>query len=396
MNFPPLSTPIRRWTFALVLVGMTVTGVTITYVVSESASSEAQTELAVPETPPGPRQITALGRLEPATEVVTVSVPASLRNDRIKELQVQRGDGVEIGQIIAVMDSRDRRQSALTEAEAQVQVAQAELSRVQAGAQSGEIAAQEAEIARLEAELATEVATQQATVERWQAEFETAQSDYERYQSLFNSGAISAVELDQRQLTFATARAQLDEARSLEGQRLETLRESIRQAQANLDRIAEVRPVDVQVAQAEVEQAIAAVARAESELAETYIRAPMDGRILDLYAQSGEVVEAEGIAELGQTSQMQVVAEVYQTDINQVQEGQSAIITSPSFNGELDGIVHRVGLQVLQQEVTTGEAGENLDRKVVEVRIRLNPDASERVADLTNLQVQVAIQPDGE
>ena len=376
--------------------GMTVTGITIAYAVSESGPSQKPADVATPATEePAIRQVTALGRLEPATEVVTVSVPAALSNDRIQELQVQRGDMVEVGQIIAVMDSRDRLQSALTEAEAQVQIAQAELVRVQAGAQSGEIAAQEAEIARLETELATEVATQKATVERWQAEFETAQSDYERYLSLFDSGAISAEELDQRQLTFNTTQAQLDEAMALEDQRLETLRESIKQAQANLDRIAEVRPVDIQVAQAEVERAIAAVTRAESELAEAYIRAPMEGRILDLYAQPGEVVEAEGIAELGQTSQMQVVAEVYQTDISQVQAGQSAIITSPSFAGELYGVVHRVGLQVLQQEVTTGEAGENLDRKVIEVRILLNPDASERVADLTNLQVQVAIQPNG-
>jgi len=44
---------------------------------------------------------------------------------------------------------------------------------------------------------------------------------------------------------------------------------------------------------------------------------------------------------------------------------------------------------VIKQEITSGEPGENLDRKVV--RIRLNPE--DRVANLTNLQVQVAIQP---
>jgi HlyD family secretion protein len=37
-------------------------------------------------------------------------------------------------------------------------------------------------------------------------------------------------------------------------------------------------------------------------------------------------------------------------------------------------------------------AGENLDRRVIEVKVRLTPQASQQVANLTNLQVEVAIQ----
>jgi len=60
---------------------------------------------------------------------------------------------------------------------------------------------------------------------------------------------------------------------------------------------------------------------------------------------------------------MQVVAEVYQTDIGKVREGQQAIITSESFPNQLHGTVRLVGLQVIKQ-ITSGEP-ENLDRKVV-------------------------------
>ena len=186
----------------------------------------------------------------------------------------------------------------------------------------------------------------------------------------------------------------MNQASAQQDQSADTIREQIRQAQANLDKIAEIRPVDVQIAQAQVDRAIAAVKKAQADLAEVYIRAPIAGRILDIYAQSGEVVDATGIAQLGQTSQMQVVAEVYQTDIGEVREGQTAMITSSSFSGELRGTVQQIGLQVLQQEVTSGEPGENLDRRVIQVRIGLNPDDSQRVANLTNLQVQVAIQLD--
>jgi HlyD family secretion protein len=55
--------------------------------------------------------------------------------------------------------------------------------------------------------------------------------------------------------------------------------------------------------------------------------------------------------------------------------------------------VRQVGLQVSQQKVFSNQPGQNLDRRVVEVRIRLNSKDSQQVASLTNLQVQVAIQP---
>lgn len=392
MNFQMLLKPSNRWTLALIVAATTITGTTVFYGVSQLRPTSKPSEPA--KAAPIIRQITALGRLEPATETIKVSVPATLSNDRVAKLLVQRGDSVKAGQVIAIMDSQNRLQNALIEAQAQAKVAQAELAKVKAGAKSGEIAAQEAEIVRLQEQLKGEIATQQATINRWQAQVKTANADYNRYLSLYKEGALAASDLDQRRLTLETAQAQLNEARAKEDQSVDTLQEQIKQARATLDKIAEVRPVDVQVAQAEVDKAIAAVKKAKADLAEAYIRAPSSGRILDIYAKPGEVVDSEGIAELGQTSQMQVVTEVYQTDISKVREGQQALITSDSFPNQLRGTIRLIGLQVIKQEVTSGEPGENLDRKVIQVRIRLNPKDSQRVANLTNLQVQVAIQPD--
>jgi HlyD family secretion protein len=391
MNIQSLSKPSNRWTLALIVAATAITGTTVFYGIFQFRQTSKPSEVA--ETAPTVRQVTALGRLEPAAEVIKVSVPATLSNDRVAKLLVQRGDRVEAGQVIAIMDSRDRLQNALLEAQAQAKVSQAELAKVKAGAKSGEIAAQEAEIVRLQEQLKGENATQKATIARWQAEVTTANTDYNRYLSLYKEGAIAASELDRKRLALETAQAQLNEARAKLDQSADTLGEQVRQARATLDQIAEVRPVDVQVGQAEVDKAIAAVKKANADLAEAYIRAPSSGRILDIYAKPGEVVGDKGIAELGQTSQMQVVAEVYQTDIGKVREGQQAIITSESFPNQLRGTVRLVGLQVIKQEITSGEPGENLDRKVIEVRIRLNPEDSQRVANLTNLQVQVAIQP---
>jgi HlyD family secretion protein len=390
MNFQTLAKPLNRWSLAVIVAGTASTGAIAFYGISQVRPTTRSAEFVAPA--PTIRQVTALGRIEPATEVIKVSVPATLSNDRVAKLLVQRGDRVETGQVIAIMDSRERLQNASLEAQAQVKVAQTELAKVKAGAKSGEIAAQAAEIVRLQEELKGEIVTQQATIERWQVEVRTANTDYNRYSSLYQEGAIAASELDRKRLALETAQAQLNEVKAKQDQSVNTLSEQIKQARATLDKIAEVRPVDVQAAQAEIERASAAGKKAKADLAEAYIRAPIAGRILDIYAKPGEVVGEKGIAELGQTSQMQVVAEVYQTDIGKIREGQQVIITSESFLKQLHGTVSLIGLQVIQQEVTSGEPGENLDRKVIEVRIQLNPEDSQQVANLTNLQVQVAIQ----
>ncbi|NJL40187.1 MAG: HlyD family efflux transporter periplasmic adaptor subunit [Leptolyngbyaceae cyanobacterium SM1_4_3] len=392
MSFQLLSKPSNRWIIILIVAASALTGGIIYYGFSRFTATQLS-----PESAPvvSPQRIVALGRLEPQQEVIKVSVPSTLTNDRITRLLVQRGDRVQAGQVIAILDSRDRLQGALAEAEEQVRVTQSKLVQVRAGARAGEIAAQEATITRLQAELDGEIAARAAEITRRQAEVNNARAEYDRYRSLYQSGAISALDFDQRRLTLETAQAQLREAQSNQSTRANSLSAQLQEARANLDRIAEVRPVDVQVAQTEVGQAIAALERTKAELAQAEIRAPMSGQILEIYARPGEVVGTDGIVDLGQTDQMQVVAEVYQSDIKQVQMGRSAIVTGDSFDGELRGTVDEIGLQVNRQEVFNDEPGENLDQRVIKVRIRLAPEDSQRVAKLTNLQVQVAIGSGG-
>jgi HlyD family secretion protein len=158
-----------------------------------------------------------------------------------------------------------------------------------------------------------------------------------------------------------------------------------------LTQIAEVRPVDVQAAQAEVNSAIAAVKRAQADLELAYVKAPIDGQILKIHTSPGEVVKTDGIADLGQTDQMYVVAEVYENDVSKVHLGQPAHITSSSFSDELPGTVDEVGLQVRKKDVLNTDPVADIDSRVVEVKIRLDDSATQKVAGLTNAQVKVAI-----
>ena len=382
--------PLNRWTIALMVGGIAIASGSLYYSLSQFGQKPAEPVASVPVNQP----ITALGRLEPTSEVVRVAAPTTLNNDRIAQLLVKRGDRVQAGQVIAVLDSRDRLRMALLEAQERVSTAQARLAQVKAGAKSGEIAAQKAEITRLEQELQGEITTQGAIITRRQSEVNVAQADYNRYLGLYREGAIAASNLDQRRLTLETAKAQLDEVKSNRNRTADTLRAQTNQARATLNQIAEVRPEDVQVVQTEVNQVIAAVKRAEAELKEATIRAPIAGQVLEVYTQSGEAIASEGIVDLGKTDQMAVVAEIYQSDIGKIRSGQPALVTGEAFPGELRGTVQHVGLQVSQQEVFSNQPGENLDRRVVEVRIHLNSKDSQPVANLTNLQVQVAIQPE--
>ncbi len=59
----------------------------------------------------------------------------------------------------------------------------------------------------------------------------------------------------------------------------------------------------------------------------SYVKAPIAGEILKVYTKSGETIGANGIAEIGQTNQMYVIAEVAEDSIGKVHIGQNATIS---------------------------------------------------------------------
>lgn len=337
--------------------------------------------------------VTGLGRLEPRGEVIRLSASTSVEAAKVTKLLVEEGDKVRAGQVIAILDSYETRLAALNQAKQRLKVAQAGLARVKAGTQVGEIAAQQAIITRLEAELRGRIAAFQASTARLKAQLGNAQSEYHRYGDLFQTGVISASVLDSKRLTVETLQQQLNETKANLNFTMASLREQISQAKAILSALAEVRPVDVRVAQAEVDTASAAIERAEAELNLALVRSPYNSQILKIHTQPGELVDSKGIADLGQTNQMYAVAEIYETDIGKVRIGQKATMTGAAFSGQIQGTVTQIGLQVSKQDNLSTNPMADTDRKVVEVKIRIDDLAdNQRVAALTNLQVQVAIR----
>lgn len=286
-------------------------------------------------TQPLPRRIAALGRVEPLDRVVKLSVSASLSNDTIAQLLVKQGDAVQQGQVLAILSSQESLQRDLRSATAAMEVARRKL------------AAQDSVIARYRGELA------QATVE------------LRRYSLLYSQGASSAEMRDRRITIESTTRANLDQA----------LR-------------------DRETLRAELEEKQATLARNRTELDKATIRAPFAGTVFRINAYPGDKVGDDGILEIGDSSRMGVIAEVYQTDRPGITLGQRAVISADGFPGkQMQGQVVEIARQVSRQSVFSGEAGENLDRRVIEVKIGLPPEAAAVASAINYLQVNVLFDP---
>jgi HlyD family secretion protein len=280
-----------------------------------------------------------------------------------------------------------------------------------------------------------------------QAKLTNARAEYQRKLEIYQSGGISKSQLDKAQEEFTSAQAvaqergidtktQLDQAaadlaaaranlqeKQLEtqsqlgkvktelltvretvkekraelNQSIQTLTAEIQQAQAQLAELREVRPADVRIAQAQLEKAKIAVTQKQAALKDSEVRVPVDGQILKINTRVGEQVNtAQGIVELAQTDRMYVMAEIAEIDINKIQQGRSAIITSEygSFAGELHGTVDQIGLQIgRKQTQETGGVNPSMDKesKIVTIKIKIDSADSLKVAKLTNMQVRVRL-----
>lgn len=427
-----------RWIIGAMVVGVLATGGAIFYALKSGSSVETESapsvmETSNPQTASNNQPISALGRIAPMGEIFKLSAsPGSFGGSRVEKILMREGDTVKEGQVVAVLDSYEQKTAAVMSAREAVKVAQANLAIVEAGAKPGEIAAQQAQVAKAQAELQQEFAVnqatlaslvkqlegekieQQATIDRLQAEVRQAELDDRRYRALAENGAIALADWEQRRLTLETSKQRLQEAKARLMKTEATLTEKIREqqsirdkdaqtmllqresARATLAQISEIRKVDVEKAKAELDLSLARFNEAKAELDKSVVRAPVEAQVLKIYTRPGEKIDdQDGIADLGITSQMTVIAEVYENDVARVKNGQTAWIKSEndSFTGELEGRVGKIGYKIGKNDVLDADPAADIDARVVEVTIVLSPQASKEVARLSNANVLVTIEP---
>ena len=289
-----------------------------------------------------PVKVHSLGRLEPQSRVIRLSSPTAAEGSRIEQLTVREGDALHAGQVVAVLDTHDRRKSALEEAEARVRVAQAKLLQIKAGAKPGDIVAQ------------------QSVITRCRFVLKNAEAELERSRKLAASRTISESDFEQRKL------------------QVERSQQDLEQAQATLESLQEVRQVDIDLQQQEIESAIATATRARADLDATLIKTP--------------IVSDKGVMEIGQIDVMYVVAEVYEADISRIRIGQSAQARLTGSTISIAGQVEEIGLIVGRKDVLNNDPVSDTDARVVEVRVRLDSADSSRVSGFSNARCEITFE----
>ncbi len=106
MRLKLLSKNSNRWLIGLAFAALAITGGITVHAISQfgqdrSRSSSKSVETALPK-------VAALGRLEPEAEVIKLFAPLALDGDRIAQLLIKEGEQVKAGQVVAILDSRDK------------------------------------------------------------------------------------------------------------------------------------------------------------------------------------------------------------------------------------------------------------------------------------------------
>ncbi|MBT6032206.1 MAG: HlyD family efflux transporter periplasmic adaptor subunit [Kordiimonadaceae bacterium] len=168
-------------------------------------------------------------------------------------LNVVEGDQVDAGAALFAVDS-ERAKSQLDQAISASAAAQAQLSNLQKGGRPEEIRAAEESLREAD------------------AAFKLAEQTFARTKNLVDRGVLSTARLDQDRATLDATRARVTEAQS----RLEIIK-------------LPARPDVIDAAMRELEARESAIVRAETELRERSIIAPVSGRIEIIYRRVGEI-----------------------------------------------------------------------------------------------------------
>lgn len=318
------------------------------------APQAAAPAAATPAAPPG---VGALGRVEPASRIRKLTQPGGFAVTRVERLLVAEGDRVEAGQLLAELSDAAQKDAALAQAEASLAEVRASLAKTRAAGRPSEVAAQRARIESLAA---------QEAISRREAE---------RAERLVPSGAGAFAAADRNRAAAARAAAERAEA------------------EAQLETLSRPRPEDVALGEARVAAAEAQAARAHADASLSRVRAPIAGTVLRVYARPGDQIGSDGLLDLADLERMDVVADVYETDLPRLRPGAEAEVIVPGEPRRYAATVREIGWLVRRTVQAGTDPVAAVDARTIEVRLALSDEGRDALQRRTNMQVQVAIRP---
>ncbi len=249
-------------------------------------------------------------------------------------------------------------------------------------------------------------------VDSAKAQLESAQAQYESAQEQFKmvEEPSSAEELKLAELSVTKAELALESAKhgvKQEGTRekdLELNRSQLADAKSSLELTlanqvqVELKKRDLEAAQASVTRAEVSLKAAEDRLADTVVKAPISGTILQRNVEEGQVITssmgamaAAGtlLVTMADLENVYVKTEVDETDIGKVQADQSVTITVEAYpNRTFDGKVLKIAPQGRAvQNVTTFEVTTEISNPSKILKPGMNASVEIHVADRRDVLV---------
>ena len=144
---------------------------------------------------------------------------------------------------------------------------------------------------------------------------------------------------------------------------------------------------------AEIANAQSKLKVSEAELDNVSIRAPLTGTILKILTRSGERIGDKGLLEMADLTQLDVVAEIYESDFPKIKPGQKAQIDAIGFKRPYNAEVRELGFQVRKNDLNDTDPLADIDNRIVEVRLTLEAEAVDALRHQIFRQVRVRITP---
>jgi HlyD family secretion protein len=318
---------------AAAVVVLVVAGIWGFSTINGASSTIDPAKVAVAESGTMLRSVVATGKIEPITKVEI----KSKANGIIERLFVDVDSVVRPGELLAQLDTENLT-ARLREARANLQAAEAAREAAVAQLRKNEIEAEAPDVA-------------------------FARRNHARAKQLFDQKLVSGSALDEAQAAVDQAE---NRQRAAEGQ-LVIARARVTEATAN------------------IAQARAAVERAEEELANATIKAPINATVLTRDVEIGSPVSsilnlganATLVMTLGDIEKVFVRGRVDEADIGQVRLGQLARITTETFRDRVfNGRVTQISpIGVEKDNVTTFEVEVSIDNAARELKANMTSNA---------------------
>ncbi len=342
--------------------------------------------------------VVAQGQIEPESGVIPI---VATPGDRLASIDVEEGQQVAAQQVLGTLVGQSirqlelevaiaRRDEALAKVNAESAAAVAKLEVAKVGLQQAKSQVQQAvkNLATAEAEGGRlNLLSQQLTLaENKLRQLKAAVAEPG------GSRLATPSAIEQQQLAVDELRSQLEAARREANQKLDDAKLAVQGAEK------EIKANELTIKSAQAASGIPTMEKQiellKQQLEATKLVSPIAAKVLSIDAKVGEPTTAAPIIRLADTSRMIVRAEVNVVDLQRVQVGAKATLTSAALLAPLTGKVKSISRLVGTPRLPNPNPMARIDWRSAHVIIEIDEASAEQAAQRIQLQVDVAIAAD--